>query len=189
MDEDTMPRLAGSFPLIILLAGVSGSMLQAQDSTQAAPIDSTWLSYDAATKTVHFQLIAGLTGLNGALNFNGFRDSDLVLVVPAGNKVVVDFTNNDGMLPHSAEVIKATLPVPPGGTDPAIQRAYTNKLLEGLPPLAKDGMTFTANPPGDYFISCGVPGHGQEGMYIGLKVSTTAKVPSFTTAPKKPAAK
>jgi sulfocyanin len=189
MDEDTMPRLAGSFPLIILLAGVSGSMLQAQDSTQTGPIDPTWLNYDAATKTVRFQLIAGLTGLNGALNFNGFRDGDLVLVVPAGSKVMVDFTNHDGMLPHSAEVIKATLPVPPAGTDPAIQRAYTNKFLEGLPPQAKDGMTFIANPPGDYFIFCGVPGHGQGGMYIGLKVSTTAKTPSLMLAPKKSAPK
>ena len=185
-----MPKLAGSLPLIILLAGgFPGSMLQAQDSSQTAQIDSTWLSYAAATKTVHFQLIAGLTGLNGALNFNGFRDGELTLVVPAGSKVVVDFTNNDGMLPHSSEVIAAKLPVPPGPVEPAIPRAYTDKLEEGLPPLAKNGMTFTANPPGDYFFFCGVPGHGQAGMYIGLKVSTTAKVPSLMTAPKKPAAK
>jgi hypothetical protein len=189
MDEDTMPRLAGSFSLIILLAGVSGSMLQAQDSTHTAPIDSTWLSYDAATKTVHFQLIAGLTGLNGALNFNGFRDGELVLVAPAGSKMVVDFTNNDGMLPHSAEVIEAKLPVPPGAVDPAIPRALTDKVEEGLPPLAKNGMNFIANPPGDYFIFCGVPGHGQAGTYIGFKVSATAKAPSLTLAPKKPAAK
>jgi sulfocyanin len=190
MDKDTMPRLAGSFPLIILLAGgFPGSILQAQDSTPTAPIDTTWLSYDAPTKTVHFQLIAGLTGLNGALNFNGFRDGGLILVVPAGSKVVVDFINHDGMLPHSAEVIPATLPVPSGGDDPAIQRAYTDKLVEGLPPQAKDGMTFTANPPGDYFIFCGVPGHGQGGMYIGLKVSATAKAPSLMPAPKKSAAK
>jgi sulfocyanin len=185
-----MPRLAGSLPLIILLAwGFPGSMLQAQDSTQTAPIDSTWLSYDAASKTVHFQLIAGLTGLNGALNFNGFRDGGLILVVPAGSKVVVDFTNHDGMLPHSAEVIAAKLPVPAGAVEAAISRAYTDKLEEGLPPQAKNGMTFTANPSGDYFIFCGVPGHGQGGMYIGLKVSTTAKAPSLMPAPKKSAGK
>jgi len=46
-------------------------------------IDPTWLSFDAPGKTVRFQLIAGLTGLNGALNFNGFSDGGLTLVVPA----------------------------------------------------------------------------------------------------------
>jgi sulfocyanin len=186
-----MGTLSGSFRLSFLVAAtaLSGSILQAQDSTQTTPIDTTWLSYDAANKTVHFQLIAGLTGLNGALNFNGFRDGELVLVVPVGSKIVVDFTNHDGMLPHSAEVIAAKLPVPAGPTEPAIPRAYTDKLEEGLPPQAKNGMSFTGNPPGDYFIFCGVPGHGQSGMYIGLKVSATAKTPSLMPAPKKPGAK
>jgi Sulfocyanin (SoxE) domain len=186
-----MRTLPGSLCLSFLLAGalLPGSALRAQDSTQTTPIDSTWLSYDAATKTVHFKLIAGLTGLNGALNYNGFGDGGLVLEVPAGSKVVVDFTNNDGILPHSAEVIAAKLPVPAEAVDPGIQRAYTDKLQEGLPPLAKNGMTFTANPPGDYFFFCGVPGHGQGGMYIGLKVSATAKAPRLMPAPKKPGAK
>ena len=105
-----MRMLPGSPSLgfLLALALLPGSILRAQGSTQTAPIDSTWLSYDAATKTVHFQLIAGLTGLNGALNYNGFGDGGLVLEVPAGSKVVVDFTNNDGMLPHSAEVIAAS---------------------------------------------------------------------------------
>jgi len=31
--------------------------------------------------TARFQLIAGLTGLNGALNFNGFADGGLTFVV------------------------------------------------------------------------------------------------------------
>src|SRR6266704_6776045 len=72
---------------------------------ESGEIDPAWLSYDAATKTVNFHLIAGLTGLNGALNFNGFRDGGLTLTVPLGWNVVLDFRNHDGMLPHSAEVI------------------------------------------------------------------------------------
>jgi sulfocyanin len=186
-----MSKLAGPLAICVFLAGASlPASLRAQESTRAPqPIDPSWLSYDAASKTVHFQLIAGLTGLNGALNFNGYRDAGLVLVVPAGSKVVVDFTNHDGMLPHSAEVIAGKLPVPSGATDPAIERAYTDKLEEGLPPQATNGMTFTATPPGDYFIFCGVPGHGQSGMYIGLKVSSDAKTPSLMRASQKPAAK
>jgi len=133
---------------------------------------------------VPFRLVAGLTGLNGALNFNGFDDGTLVLIVPVGSKVVMDFFNHDGMLPHSAEVIPAELPVPAAAVTPAIPRAYTDRLEEGLPPLAKDGMIFTATPAGDYFIFCGVPGHGRSGMYIRLKVSADVKVPILQQVPK-----
>src|SRR2546422_7790736 len=69
--------------------------------------DPAWLSYDAATKTVNFHLIAGLTGLNGALNFNGFRDGGLTLTVPVGWTVVMHFRNHDGMLrseEHTSEL-------------------------------------------------------------------------------------
>lgn len=175
---------------LILIAGPAGrgswaAPLAAQDSlTPAQAIDSSWLSYDTTTKTVRFRLVAGLTGLNGALNFNGFSDGTLMLIVPVGSKVVMDFFNHDGMLPHSAEVIPAKLPVPTAAVDPAIPRAYTDKVEEGLPPQAKSRMTFTATPAGDYFIFCGVPGHGRSGMYIKLQVNADAKISSLQQVPK-----
>jgi len=64
-------------------------------------IDPTWLSFDAPAKTVRFQLIAGLTGLNGALNFNGFRDGGLTLVVPAGWRTEIDFPSRPRFRGHS----------------------------------------------------------------------------------------
>jgi len=73
-------------------------------SAQQQRVDPTWLTFDSAAKTVRFELIAGLTGLNGALNFNGFRDGGLTLVVPVGWKTEIAFRNHDGMLPHSAAV-------------------------------------------------------------------------------------
>src|SRR6266566_5156113 len=83
-------------------------------------IDPTWLSVNAAAKTVRFQLIAGLTGVNGALNFNGFSDGGLTLVVPAGWQTEIDFRNHDGMLPHSAEIIAPQTPLPTQPVPPAI---------------------------------------------------------------------
>src|SRR3989442_348109 len=104
---------------------------------ESGKIDPAWLSYDAATKTLNFHLIAGLTGLNGALNFNGFRDGGLTLTVPRGWTVAIQFMNHDGMLPHSAEVIPATKPVPTGPVPPAFDGAFTVTLAQGLPPAEK----------------------------------------------------
>jgi sulfocyanin len=150
---------------------------------QQQGVDPTWLSFDTAAKTVRFQLIAGLTGLNGALNFNGFRDGALTLEVPVGWKTEIDFRNHDGMLPHSAEVIAPRTPLPTQPVDPAIPRAFTFKLGEGLPSEAKDIMRFAAQPAGEYLIVCGVPGHGAAGMWIRLRVSVTAKTPALLLTP------
>ena len=71
------------------------------------------------------------------------------------------------------------------GGDPAIPRAYTNKLLEGLPQEARDVMRFPVPDSGSYRIFCGVPGHGLSGMWIWLKVDPAAKAPKFETKPAK----
>lgn len=150
---------------------------------QQQPVDPNWLLVNATSKTLRFQLIAGLTGSNGALNFNGYTDGGLTLTIPTGWTVEMDFVNNDGMLPHSAIVVAATLPIPATPTDAAMSRAVTVRLSEGLPPLAKDTMRFTAAPAGDYFIVCGVPGHATAGMWIRLVVSDAAKAPTMAATP------
>jgi len=148
------------------------------DAEQQA-IDPTWLSFDAAARRARFQLIAGLTGLNGALNFNGFSDGGLTFVVPVGWQIEIDFRNHDGMLPHSAEIITPPAPLPVQSVAPAIPRAFTLRLDEGLVSEATDTMRFTAQPAGDYVIFCGVPGHGAAGMWIRFQVSASAKTPAL----------
>lgn len=150
---------------------------------QQQPVDAHWLSVDAAAKTARFHLIAGLTGTNGALNFDGFTDGGLTLVIPTGWAVEMDFVNHDGMLPHSATVVAATLPIAAAPQGAAIPRAYTVRLSEGLPPLGKDTMRFTAAPAGDYFIVCGVPGHAMAGMWIRLRISDSATEPTIAATP------
>ena len=150
---------------------------------QQQRVDTTWLSFDKAAKTVRFQLIAGLTGLNGALNFNGFRDGALTLVVPVGWETKIEFRNHDGMLPHSAEVIAPQTPLPAQPVGPAIPRAFTLQLATGLPPEGTDVMRFAAEPAGEYLIFCGVPGHGASGMWVRLRVSATAQTPAMLLTP------
>src|SRR2546430_4567649 len=138
-------------------------------------IAPAWLSVEAPAKTVRFQLIAGLTGVNGALNFNGFRDGGLTLVVPVGWQTEIDFRNHDGMLPHSAEIIAPQTPLPTQPVPPAIPRAFTLRLSEGLVSEATDTIRFKAQAAGEYLIFCGVPGHGAAGMWIRFRVSATAE--------------
>ena len=152
-------------------------------ATQTPQIDCSWLTVDSTTKTATFQLIAGLTGLNGALNFNGFRDGELTLTVPLGWTVVMHFRNHDGLLPHSAEVIPDTHPLPIGPVPPAFDRAVTVRLAEGLISEGRDDIRFIADKGGSYLIFCGVPGHGAAGMWIRLEVSESLRKPSLAVTP------
>ena len=169
----------------ILLTIVPVALWSAGAAAQQQPIDPNWLTYDAAAKAARFQLIAGLTGLNGALNFNGYRDGELTFLVPLQWKTEIDFRNHDGMLPHSAEIIADKRPLPGGAAPPAIPRAFTVKLDEGLPSEATDTMRFSAEPAGNYLIWCAVPGHGLAGMWIRFDVSATAMAPAITATPRR----
>src|SRR5438046_3850729 len=126
--------------LTAIVGLVTLSLAVPASAQQQGVVDPTWLTFDSAAKTVRFELIAGLTGLNGALNFNGFRDGGLTLVIPVGWKAEIAFKNHDGMLPHSAEVIKPQTPLPTQPVSAAIPRAFTLKLAEGLPPQGTDVM-------------------------------------------------
>jgi hypothetical protein len=165
--------------LALLLAATGPAAAQSDRTVPAQPIDPSWLHADPATKTGTFELIAGLTGLNGALNFNGFRDGGLTLTVPLGWMVVMHFRNHDGMLPHSAEVVADTHPLPTGPVAPAFDRAFTVRLAEGLVSEQTDDIRFIADKGGSYLIFCGVPGHGAAGMWIRLEVSGAAREPSL----------
>jgi hypothetical protein len=175
MKNNLMVRLALGFLVVGSLAVPIGA--------QEQHMDPTWLSFDAATKTARFELIAGLTGLNGALNFNGYRDGELTLVLPLDWKAEIKFKNHDGMLPHSAEVISPQTPLPAQPVSPAIPRAFTLNLATGLPPQGTDVIRFVAKPAGEYLIYCGVPGHGASGMWIRLRVSATAQKPTMLLTP------
>jgi hypothetical protein len=92
----------------------------------------------------------------------------------------MNFIQKDGT-PHSAELIADKDPMPNMGGEAAIPRAYTSKVVEGLPQEAKDAIRFTAPDSGSYRIFCGVPGHGLSGMWIRFTVDPAAKKPRFET--------
>jgi sulfocyanin len=170
----TRSSLVASFLLL------SAPLCAAQTATAKPQIDCNWLTVDTTAKTATFQLTSGLTQLNGGLNFNGFNDGKLTLTVPTGWTVVIRFKNSDANLPHSAEVVDTTKPMPAGPVDPpAFAHAMTGKLMTGLAAGESDSMRFVASKAGSYMIFCAVPGHGLTGMWIRFKVSATEKRPTL----------
>jgi len=79
--EVLMVKFLFAFAMVVLPVNAGA---QTEHTVAAPVVDSSWLQADTVTKTATFQLVAGLTGLNGALNFNGFRDGGLTLTVPLG---------------------------------------------------------------------------------------------------------
>jgi sulfocyanin len=139
-----------------------------------------FVSYNAASKSVSIALFAAINSAQGGFNFNGGSSGNQTITVPLGWKVHFD-VHNDDAIPHSAILIADQTPVPNGPSTPAIPRAYTDHLSDGLAPqTGNDTMDFTAAPAGNYLIACGVPGHAPSGMYIRFVVSATAQVPSNT---------
>jgi len=156
----------------LLLTLMLGGLLPDTTGKASSPPLDDWLSYDAATNTVTFELIAG------PFTFNGYRDGGATLLVPSKATIVMKFVNKDGTA-HSAIVIGGEGPIPSSPGDAAIPRAYTNKALEGLPQEAKDVMRFPVPESGTYRIVCGVPGHALSGMWIWLKADPAVKQPTF----------
>lgn len=170
-----------------VLATVAALSIPALLLAQAASRmpEPKWLKWNPTTKTTTFELIAGLTGTGAKspFNFNGYTEGELTLTVPESTTVVMNFVNEDGT-PHSALVIEDKEPMPTMADQPAIQRAFTVKALEGLGYYAKDVIRFKAIPAGDYRIFCGVPGHGLSGMWIRFKVTPGITEPKVEESPK-----
>ena len=153
-------------------------------SQSALKIDPTWLKVDSAASKVEVTLVAGLTGANGGMNFNGASAGGLTLTVPAKWTVVLHFTNNDQVLPHSVMAIPATTPVPVTVAAPAIPHAVTHRADQGLSSDTHEDVQFVAERPGSYLLYCAVPGHGAAGMWIHFDVSATAHQPELGATPK-----
>jgi len=179
-----MIRSSAFLAAFMLSAQLCAAQNPPAPAKQSPAIDCNWLTVDTTAKTATFQLTSGLTQLNGGLNFNGFNDGKLTLTVPTNWTVMIRFTNKDGNLPHSVEVIDTTKPMPAGPVDPpAIPGAMTNRsrLMQGHGAGESDSVRFVATKPGSYLIFCAVPGHGLAGMWIRFKVSAAEKRPTLTT--------
>lgn len=152
----------------------------AKAATPAGPVRvNEFLTYDAGSRTVSLQLIAGYNGLNGSLNYNGATNGSHGLVVPAGWRVHIAVMNRDSDLQHSAIVVGKMLPPPIEPSDPAFPGAALPRLDEGLQEDETGTLDFVVTHPGHFMIACGVPGHAQAGEWLELVVAHASSLPAY----------
>lgn len=135
-------------------------------ATPATVTLDRWLTYDQATKTATLKLEAGYQDVNNTLSFDGEADGKLVVTVPLGWTVVVNFSNVD-KINHSAAVVTPT------GSTPVFPGASIPNPTVGIPPGASATFSFVASQTGDYRIACLVPGHEDAGMWATFDVTAS----------------
>ena len=175
-----MARLSSSSlrPFAVVAATVAiAAATPAAASDAASP---SWMTVDAAHKTVSFAIEMAQNGNNGTLNFNGYGHGAMSLVVPAGWSVKMHVLNKGaGGIPHSLEILPVTESIPGQGVEPpAFSGAETVNLIDGMKTGQSDEVDFTADTPGKYWIFCGVPNHGVGGMWDYLVISSSATTPT-----------
>lgn len=149
----------------------------AHTSTGAAAGTLPWMTYSTYAHTATLKLVAGYNSELGGLNYNGYGRGKMVVSVPTGWKVTVDFSNQ-GRLPHSVAIThsaRSTAPAFPGAALPP------SELTAGIAPGRSAAFTFTTGTPGTYRIACLVPGHQSAGMWDTFMVTGPSVTPSVKT--------
>ena len=146
----------------------------------------TWMATDAGARRVEMDVVAGFNPNNSSWNFNGYYDGNMTVIVPEGWRVEIAFTNSDGDAPHSLVVMADpgadNLPLQAGREQTAFSRAYSKSPEQGISAGDGDTISFKTNKTGDFLWFCGVPGHGQSGMWIRFAVRAEADAPYVTIA-------
>jgi FtsP/CotA-like multicopper oxidase with cupredoxin domain len=163
--------LAGG--LALALALVTGRTAAAQT------IDPKWLTVNSSAKMVIFQVKAGLNGVNGGYNLNGFTDGNLTLTLPPGWKAVLYFHNAGERLGHHAAVVPFSATPPEGVVTPAFKGAETGAPTYHVIPNGRHTVQFKADAPGQYMLTCTVAGHGTSGMWMRFNVDASATEPTL----------
>jgi sulfocyanin len=143
-----------------------------------------WMTVDAGAHKVTMDVIAGLNSNNSNWNFNGYYDGDMTVVVPEGWEVEITFTHRDGEVPHSLVIMAdpgaENLPLQAGREQAAFPRAYSRSPEQGISAGDQDTIAFRTDKTGDFLWFCGVPGHGQSGMWMRFRVTAEAETPYIT---------
>jgi sulfocyanin SoxE-like protein len=161
----------------LLLIGVPATAAEEQ-------LVPTWMTVDAGARKVTIDVVAGFNPNNSNWNFNGYYDGDITVVVPHGWQVEITLTHRDGAVPHSLVVMadpgEDKLPLQAGRQQAAFPRAYSRNPERGISARDQDAFSFKADRTGEFLWFCGVPGHGQSGMWMRFAVTDETETPYIT---------
>lgn len=142
---------------------------------------SRWISYQSRTHEADVFLAATTTS-SGSLDFNGYADGFLKIVVPQNWIVHVKFINEQQLLKNSAMIVPlSSVQSGNGSFAPAFPHAFTPNPTIGVGYGGQQQFTFRATKSGRYAIVSAVPdGQAQSSMWDLFVVSATARVPSIS---------
>ena len=180
----------GRIGLALALAWITAAATAARAQE---PIVPSWIHADAAAKRAVIEVEAGWNANNGTLNFNGYANGEIRIVIPVDWHILAKLHNADLTLAHSMVITKpfakGQFPNEAGAQDAAIRRAYTSNPTGGIF-NGSDEFDFTAAEKviGDYYLFCGVTTHGVAGMWVHFAVRREAESPyiQILTTPAKP---
>lgn len=169
---------------VVADSGASAPDVATLPAALTTPVDdsivvNTFLAFNPAARMVWIDLIAGLDGANGSLNFNGGHGGSHTVTVPEGWRVEVRIANRDQDLAHSAVVVRQIDPIPVLAPPAAFPGSFSIALEEGLVEGRSDVFRFSADRVGRYMLMCAVPGHAQSGMWLRLDVSGGLAAPEY----------
>ncbi len=156
-------------------AGSTSSGTSSGTSSASSPL-SKYLSVSTAKKTVTLTLIAGLKSSPSPFNYDGTLSGQMVVSVPTGWTLTVDL-QNQGVLPHSAAVVRNSTSLTPVTASAATPNAANGI---GTPPGSSAHFSWTAGAVGTYAIACLIAGHETAGMWATLKVLPSNGTPSIS---------
>jgi hypothetical protein len=140
------------------------------------PDPRRFLVADPGSKRVRLTLVAGLGAANNGYNFDGYGRGELLVSVPRGWRVAVDFRNHASRRTSAAVVTgarSATIP---------FHGASTAQPLQGVTPGGAERFAFTPTRAGVFRITSLVPGQAEARMYAVLVVTNGGR-PAISARP------